>query len=65
MPTERLGQGSKDPNRVAGAPFPPAREHHDGQDRRARQVPSAPPSDDDEQPSEATKTEPEEDTDGP
>lgn len=48
MPDERLREGRKDPNRVAGAPFPPAREHHDSQDRPARQVPTAPGSDDEE-----------------
>ena len=37
----QLGRGSKDPNTVAGAPFPPAEEHTDGPDRPRRDVPTA------------------------
>jgi hypothetical protein len=38
----QLGRGKKDPNTVAGAPFPPAEQHTDGPEHPRRDVPTAP-----------------------
>lgn len=42
----QLGNGSKDPKTVSGAPFPPAVEHSDGPERPRRDVPTADITDD-------------------
>ena len=60
-----LNAGKKDAKRVAGAPFPPATEHDDTQDRPRRVVPSSTsrPPVDTEPVSEPTQAEPQEDRD--
>ena len=52
----QLGRGQKDPNTVAGAPFPPAVEHSDGPDHPRRDVPTA-DADDDAPPDAGAETE--------
>jgi hypothetical protein len=43
-----IGDGSKDPHRTSGAPYPPATEHSDGPtDRPRHDVPTAEDTDDD------------------
>ena len=56
----QLGRGKKDPNTVAGAPFPPAVEHSDGPDHPRRDVPTADESGD--APPDAGETDEEEST---
>jgi len=56
----QLGRGKKDPNTVAGAPFPPAVEHSDGPDHPRRDVPTADENGD--APPDADETDEEEST---
>ena len=57
----QLGRGKKDPNTVAGAPFPPAVEHSDGPDHPRRDVPTA-DANGDAQPDATSENEEEEST---
>lgn len=57
--------GTKSPNVVQGAPFPPGHRQSDGPERRGRHVPSAPePSEREDQEPDPRATEAEEDHGG-
>lgn len=67
-PMTDLTDGEKEPNETSGAPYAPAKEHHDGQrDRSPLQVPSsttARPEHDDEVPTAPTEGKQEEERHG-
>jgi hypothetical protein len=68
MKMSDLKEGTKDPKSVAGAPFPPAVRHEDGQrDRERRSVPSSAPKKEEldrTKPSDPTDIERREEEDG-